>query len=159
VGEALGLHGHGLRSRLIEHSEGREQRAQLTEVQVRRYACQHCFAIVLSVPSVVLRAMRYSASTIALGLGLWSHGGCSARAVRAAVISARVLGASAAAGWASLRRWSRAAPRLFPKLPAGPPATTPRVAAGRVISGLGALSLWPTGAVIADACAGAERAH
>lgn len=159
VGEALGLHGHGLRSRLIEHSEGREQRAQLTEVQVRRYACQHCFAIVMSVPSVVLRAMRYSASTIALGLGLWSHGGCSARAVRAAVSSARVLGASAAAGWASLRRWSRAAPRLFPKLPAGPPATTPRVAAGRVISGLSALSLWPTGAVIADACAGAERAH
>jgi hypothetical protein len=159
VGEALGLHGHGLRSRLIEHSEGPGHRAQLTAVLVRRYLCQLCAAVVMSVPAAVLRAMRYSASTIALALGLWSHRGYSARAVRASVSSAVVLGATAAAGWASLRRWSRAARRLFPKLPAWPPPAAPRAAAARVISALSALSVWPTGGVIVDACTGALRAH
>jgi hypothetical protein len=99
-------------------------------VLVRRYACQHCFAIVMSVPSVVLRAMRYSASTIALALGLWSHGGCSARAVRAAVSSTRVLGATAAAGWASLRRWSLVAGSAAVLPEAASVAATGRTARG-----------------------------
>ena len=159
VGESLGLHGHGLRSRLIEHSEGPGQRAQLTTVMVRRYLCQLSAAVVMSVPAAVLRAMRYSASTVALALGLWSHGGRSARAVRASVSSAVVVGATAASGWASLQRWSRSSQQRFPKLPAWPPPAAPRAAAACLVSALSALSVWPTGAVIFDACAGACRAH
>ncbi len=159
MGLALGLHGHGLRSRLIEHSEGPGERAQLRAVLVRRYACQHCTSVVMSAPQAVLRAMRYSASTIALALGLWSHGRQSARVVRAAVSNARVLGATAACGWASLQRWSRSCQRLYPKLPAWPPPAAPRAAAERVISALSALAVWPTGAVLVDACEGSMRAH
>ena len=128
-------------------------------LQLRRYVCQQCAAVVMSAPQAVLRGMRYSASTIALALGLWSHGGESARVVRAAVSSARVLGATAACSWASLRRWSGSSLQLYPKLPAWPPLASPRAAAARVISALSALAIWPTGAAIVDACDGAMRAH
>jgi hypothetical protein len=51
------------------------------------------------------------ASAIALALALWSTGGQSAAEVRRQVSPDVVIGATAAAGWAGLRRWAQAVRR------------------------------------------------
>jgi hypothetical protein len=140
VGDPLGLHGHGLRERHqwgpVEVGAG----ATLIAILSRRYRCQPCGAVIAVVPRGILRRRLYSAGTIALALTLWGVTEQAPAEVRRRVSPFAVVGATAAAGWASLRRWSRAvrAGRLFPVVRAVPVGATLRQVAARAATTLAA---------------------
>jgi hypothetical protein len=102
------LHGHGLRSRDQWGPPCATAPPEVGEVVCRRYHCLACGAVLLVVPRGVLRRRLYSASAIALALALWGVDGLASGDVRARVSPWRIVGATAAMGWASLRRWARA---------------------------------------------------
>ncbi len=140
VGGALGLHGHGLRER---HQWGPVTPGGLPEligILVRRYQCQPCGAVVVVVPRGVLRCRLYSAAAIALALALYGVAALAPSEVRRRVSPLGIVGATAATGWASLRRWSRAvrAERLFPSVRALRPGASLRQVAARVATTLAA---------------------
>lgn len=141
VGGLLGLHGHGLRER---HQWGPTElfaaAAAVITVLARRYRCQSCGAVVLVVPRGILRRRLYSAGAIALALALWGVAGLAAPEVRERVSPFAIVGATAAAGWASLRRWSRAVRggRLFPVVRALPAEASLRQMAARAATTLAA---------------------
>jgi hypothetical protein len=113
VGSALVIVGHGLRVRTLEGPPAPGQAPALTEVVARRYRCRACHAILVVVPAGVSRGYRYGRSAMAWALSLWGYEHASAASVRAQTSTAKVVGASSATRWASLRRWTRCAPRLF----------------------------------------------
>lgn len=105
--------GHGLRGRTVEGPLGPGEPPTLSEVVARRYLCRACGAILVVVPRGVGRRFRYSLAAIAWALSLWSHERATAAEVRRRTSMAKTVGASSATRWASLRRWTRCAPRLF----------------------------------------------
>lgn len=145
AGGALGLHGHGLRERHQWGPAVLGAAAVLIAILTRRYRCQPCGAVVVVVPRGVLRRRLYSAGAIALALALWSVAELAPAEVRRRVSPFAVVGATAAAGWSSLRRWSRAvrAGRLFPVVRALPAEATLRQVAARAATTLAA---WAPGA-------------
>jgi len=154
AGGPIGLHGHGVRSRqqLGPLELGDAPRAR--ELLCRRYECQRCGAVMLSVPRGVLPRRWFTAVAMALALALWSAGE-SSRAVRDAVSAPAVVGDDGRRQWRSLSRWARAAPTLWPL---GLEATgPPRELASKVVTKLAALAPLSSGVVLADACAGALR--
>ena len=152
-GGAIGLHGHGLRER---HQWGPATPGGLPEligILVRRYQCQPCGAVVVVVPRGVLRRRLYSAAAIALALALYGVAALAPREARRRVSPLRMVGATAAAGWASLRRWSRAvrAERLFPAVRALPPGASLRQVAARAATTLAAFAPGAGGLAIESA--------
>lgn len=141
VGEPLGLHGHGLRERQLRGPLGLEQEPQLCGVQVRRYLCQRCGATVTVVPQGVLPRRLFSASAIGLALCLWGLMRLCAKKVRAKVSPLRHVGATAAAGWTQLGRWTEAIRqrRLLGGVLVGPLPAAQRQVAQRAAVALSAL--------------------
>jgi hypothetical protein len=140
AGGLLGLHGHGLRER---HQWGPAElggAAGLIGVLLRRYLCQSCGAVVVVGPRGIAPGRLYGAGAIALALALWGCGVLAPAAVRRRVSPFAIVGATAAAGWASLRRWSRAvrAGRLFPVVRALPAEARLRQVAARAATTLAA---------------------
>lgn len=92
------------------------------------------------VPSGVLFRRLYSAGAIAIALALYGVSRLAPAEVRSRVSPLRITGATAAAGWASLRRWARAvrATRLFEFVRSLPPEATLREVAGRAATTLAA---------------------
>jgi hypothetical protein len=132
VGEPIQLHGHGVRARLVFGPGGPTEAATITTIMARRYRCVPCTAVIVVVPREVRGRRQYSASAIALALALWGLLLATAAEVRRRVSAAKVVGATAARGWATLRRWARAAEqkKLFPSVPLpGGEATLRQVAA------------------------------
>ncbi len=82
-------------------------------------------------PAGLQRAYRYSLGAIAMALALWALGQQPAAEVRRRVSPQRQVGVSEPARWRSLRRWTRAAHRLF-NLAARPAGTTTRQLAERI---------------------------
>ena len=117
----------------------------LMAIVLRRYKCQKCGAVIVVVPRGLIRRRLYSAGAIALALALWSVAEWAPAEVRAKVSPLRIVGATAAAGWASLRRWSRSvrAGRLFPAVRALPAEASLRQVAARAATTLAA---WAPGA-------------
>jgi len=153
AGEPVGLHGHGLRER---HQWGPVElgaAAVLIGILARRYQCQACGAVVMVVPRGIVRRRLYSASAIALALALYGAAALAPGEVRRRVSPLRIVGATAAAGWASLRRWSRAvrAGRLFPVVRALPAEATLRQVAARAATTLAAYALGGRGLSIDSA--------
>jgi transposase len=111
------------------------------EVLGRRYECQACEAVLLVVPGGILRRRLYSAAAIALALAVWSLEEKAPAEVRTRVSPWRVVGAAAAGGWASLRRWAKAVRggRLFPVVRALPDEAHLRQVAVRTATTLAAL--------------------
>ena len=87
----------------------------LTVVRVRRFFCTRCSATVTVAPSEALTARLYTASAIAWALALYGLQKLAAAAIRKLVSPMRVIGATSAARWLTLRRWCRdiATARLF----------------------------------------------
>jgi hypothetical protein len=110
----------------------------------------------------MLRRHLFTASAIALALALWSAMGESAATVRHQVSPDVVVGATAAAGWASLRRWTRAigAGELFACVRACPPDWALRKVAERATHALASTGPHASsGASLLDrVCAGAAHA-
>ena len=131
MGGRLGLHGHGTRERSLFGPLDPGHPPVMVDLQARRYRCVPCTAVLTVVPCSVLARRRYSAAAIAYALALWGLVLASAAEVRRQVNPAKIVGATAAAGWAMLRRWARAVKerRLFPTTPLPPSSSWRRVAA------------------------------
>ena len=146
--------GHGLRPRTVEGPPEPGAAPRFTELQSRRYACRACGAILVVVPRAVARGYRYALSAIVWALSLWSHAGQPAAAVRAATSTASVVGPSSASSWASLRRWTASAHKLFGFVRARDGTTRQHAAA--VASFVAAHAPQTTGSVPHDAFHGAS---
>jgi hypothetical protein len=132
VGGTIQLHGHGTRERLVVGPPEPDAAPDLVTVVGRRYRCLPCGAVVLVVPREVRGRRAYSAAAIGFALALWGLALATAAEVRRRVCPAKVVGAAAAVGWATLRRWARdvARRRLFPSTPdPAPGASLRRIAA------------------------------
>ena len=126
VGGPLGLIGHGVREREVLGPVRVGEPPRSVIIDVRRYRCLTCNAVCTVGPPELLSGRRYSGAAILMALALWSQlppptgkvgkglPGLPAHRVRALVSPQLVLGATAAAGWASLPRWARAG--LWPLL-------------------------------------------
>jgi hypothetical protein len=104
-------------------------------------------AVVVVGPRGLVRRRLYSAGAIALALTLFGVLGIAPGEVRRRVSPLRIVGATAAASWASLRRWSRAvrARSLFPGVRALPDDSTLREVAARAATTLAACAPGPAG--------------
>jgi hypothetical protein len=150
----LVIHGHGVRGRTVQGPAELGDAPVAREVAARRYACLACGAIMLVVPAGVLRRFLFLASAIAAALGRWAEG-VPAQQVRREVSPQQALGATAATGWASLRRWVRTAPRLWPRSPPLPWPGSCRAMAVAVVLFLASFAPAPTGRRTPDAVLGA----
>lgn len=115
LGDRVALHGHGLRERQFWGPLEPDGPPVLTVVKLRRFLCTRCRATVTVAPSETLTGRLYTASAIALALALYGLEKLAAAAVRKLVSPMRVVGATSAAQWLTLRRWCRdvATERMF----------------------------------------------
>lgn len=142
VGGGIVLHGHGVRARDLWGPPEAMAPPRVGEVDCRRYRCQRCAAILQVVPRGVLRRRLYSAAAVALALALWGVERLAPAEVRRRVSPWRRVGATAAAGWASLRRWARAVrvAVLFARVRAAPAGARLRELAARAATTLAAFA-------------------
>lgn len=138
VGGPLNVHGQGLMQRQVRGVLEVDGEPGVYALEVRRYECQRCGAVMTVVPAGMLARRQYSASSIALALHLWLAVGLSDRVVRDQVCAWRRRGRSAR-GWAQLYRWARQAASLF-ALPRPTPSGNPSAAARHVLITLRALA-------------------
>jgi len=112
----------------------------LVGILLRRYLCRSCGAVAVVGPRGLVRRRLYSAGAIALAFALYGVAELAPAEVRRRVSPLRIVGPTAAAGWASLRRWSRAVRtrRLFPSVRALPAVATARQVAARAATTLAA---------------------
>jgi hypothetical protein len=122
-------------------------------ILARRYRCQSCGAVIVVLPRGVIRRRLYSAGAIAIALALWAVTGLAPAAVRARVSPHRIVGPTAAEGWASLRRWARSVRggRLFPVVRTLPTGSSLRQVAARTATTLAAFASGPEGLPIESA--------
>jgi hypothetical protein len=116
VGRRLEVVGHGVRERQLLGPPPPGADARAESLVLRRYLCLGCGAVVLVGPCGVLPRKHYSGAAIAWALALCGLLGLPLAEVRRQVSPWRVVGAAAAVGWVSVRRWVAAARRgrLFP---------------------------------------------
>lgn len=141
TGKRFGIIGHGLRERQQRGPLVAGGVPQVVTVPVRRYACE-CGAILTVVPRETLRGRLYTASAVAWALALFGVEHASPAQVRQRTSPWSVVGATAAMGWATLRRWVRAvrALRLLLKVRPAPPDFTDRQVAERAAMTAAALA-------------------
>lgn len=146
TGGVLKLHGHGLRERQLRGPLAPGGPAKLVLLMLRRYRCRGCRALITVAPCSVTRGRLFSAAAIGLALALWASGtGETAAEVRRQVSPDAVLGDTAAAGWAALRRWVQAirTKKLFTRVracPAGLGAREVAAHAAAALASMGPLS-------------------
>ena len=138
VGGPLNVHGQGLMQRQVRGVVEVDGEPSVYSVEVRRYECQRCGAVMTVVPAGMLARRQYSASSIALALHLWLTVGLSDRLVHDQVCAWRRRGRSGR-GWAQLYRWACQAASLF-ALPRPTPSGSPRATARHVLTMLRALA-------------------
>jgi hypothetical protein len=107
LGAGVVLHGHGLRERQLWGPLEPDGEPRLLVVKVRRYLCTACGTAVTVGPSETLPGRLYTASAIALALALYGLRRMATSAVRALVSPTRVVGATSAVRWLTLKRWCR----------------------------------------------------
>jgi hypothetical protein len=160
-GGRLGIIGHGLRERQQRGPLVAGGAPRLVTVQARRYACG-CGAILTVVPSETLPRRLYTVSAIAWALALFGVEQAPAALVRRRTSPLGIIGATAVAGWATLRRWVRAVRdrHLLPKVRPSPTDFTDRQVAERAAMTAAALAppALATLEISARSFAGAPRA-
>lgn len=158
IGKRVVIQGHGLRSRLLRGPLSIDGDSVEVTVWTRRYLCRRCDTVLMVVPQGVLRSHLFSAQAIGLALTLWAVHRVPAHKVRKCVSPWKKVGSTAAAGWASLRRWVKEAPRLFAGLRPCPEHWSLRRRAERIAMMLTACAHRLDGAVLERAFEGAPRA-
>jgi ferredoxin len=145
LGRNVVVHGDGTRERQVWGPCTPGGAPALTAIRARRYECQRCGACMVVVPSDVLPGRLYNGPAIALALALWAVLGKTAAMVRARISPFPIIGATAAVGWITLRRWALDAGRrrLFATSRAAPADFTARKHAERAASAV--LALAPPG--------------
>lgn len=121
VGGRLQLVGHGLRERQIRGRLDADGAPGLVVVQVRRFRCLGCGAVITVVPAGVAARRHFGAGTLGLALALRGRGD-RVREIRDCLGG---VGPPEDGGWITLRRWGDAVRRgaLFPRLGAIPIAS------------------------------------
>lgn len=154
AGKSLVIHGDGTRERQLRGPATAEGPPIITTVRARRYECQRCGTCMLVVPRELLPRRLYTACAIGMALAMWALLGMTESAVRKRISPFEVVGATAAAGWITLRRWAgaTAAKRLFATSRAAPKDFVLRQHAERAAAALAALA--PAGLAAAAAFAG-----
>ncbi|MGK3997599.1 hypothetical protein [Sorangium sp. So ce1024] len=140
LGGAIRLQGHGKRERQVWGPSGPNHAPEVISIIARRYRCLSCSAVLLVVPRGVLGRRVYSAAAIGFALALWGLALATAAEVRRRVSPAKILGDSAATGWATLRRWARdvAQRGLFADAPDPGPSASLRQSAATAAARLAA---------------------
>jgi len=110
VGKRLAIVGHGLVDRQVLGPGAAKAAAERTVVQMRRYRCRSCKAILLVGPRGLVPRRWYGAGAIALAFATYARGETSA-AVRCRVAPSTLVGGSARDRWMTLVRWIDAAGR------------------------------------------------
>lgn len=136
------LHGHGFRERQVRGPARPGDKPVERSVSVRRYRCVACGAVVVVGPSELMPGWLFSAPAVAWALWLFGLARQSAARVRSQVSPWSTVGATAAASWATLRRWARAVRerRLFALVRRCPPEWSARQVAARAATTLAALA-------------------
>jgi hypothetical protein len=132
--------GHGVRERQLRGVLEPGGRPVIVVLLLRRFLCLVCGCVATAVPRGVMHGRLYSAGAIALALALFGIGEYSEAAVRERSSPWQVVGATAAKGWCTLRRWVGAirSGGLWPGLAALREGWTVRDVARRVASVLSA---------------------
>jgi hypothetical protein len=110
VGKRLAVVGHGLVERQVLGPGAAKGAAERTVVQMRRYRCRACRAILLVGPRGLVPRRWYGGGAIALAVAAYAGGETSA-AVRRRVSPSTWVGGSARDRWMTLVRWIDAAGR------------------------------------------------
>ena len=110
LGEKLVIVGHGLVERQVLGPMTATTAPEVHIVQLRRYRCRACKAVLLVGPRGIVRRRWYSASAIGLAIASYAQGETSAAVRRRIRPSVRV-GGSACERWVTLVRWLDAAGR------------------------------------------------
>lgn len=103
----LAIHGHGFRERVQWGPAAPARAADRCNVEVRRYQCQGCRAIMVVGPRGLAPKKRYSGPAIALALALWGLAGEPQAKVFECVSVFDLSICVEVYGWRSLRRWTR----------------------------------------------------
>jgi hypothetical protein len=161
LGRRMGIIGHGLRHRQQRGPLVAGGAPKVVAILARRYACR-CGAILMVVPGETVPRRLYTASAIAWALALFGVDQVTPAQVRQRTSPWTIVGATAATGWATLRRWVRAVRdrRLLTKIRPSPPDFTDRQVAERAATTVAALASpsLATLPISARAFAGAARA-
>jgi hypothetical protein len=114
VGGRLVIVGHGVVERQLRGPIAAAGEAESIVLQVRRYRCRACKAILTVGPLGLARGRWYGAGAIALALEAYGRGETSV-AIRRRVSPSSTVGVSACERWVTLVRWIDAARggRLF----------------------------------------------
>jgi len=109
---------------------------------VRRYRCLGCGAVIVVGPSGLVPGWLFSGPAIAWAFWLFGIARHSAAEVRRRVSPWSTVGATAAAGWTTLRRWARAVRegRLLAPVRRCPDTWSLRQVAGRAASTVAAFA-------------------
>jgi len=106
VGCGLGLHGHGLRDRVVRGPVAVSDVSTETLVSCRRYLCTNCAAVAMVVPCGIEPRRHYGRAAICLALGLWAIARQPTTVVRTRLGTCRPTSTTT---WRTLRRWATAA--------------------------------------------------
>jgi hypothetical protein len=153
-GSARVIVGHGLRERLVYGPLGADDGSAIRSLLGRRYRCLRCRAVLLVLPRCIGRRLVYTLYSIVLALASWAVDAKPLRLVRAVVSPFRVVGAAAAVGWSSVKRWVRHAGRIFDGAPPLVEGTW-RQRARRLLAFIAAFAPRTTGNLKLDALQGA----
>jgi zinc-finger of transposase IS204/IS1001/IS1096/IS1165 len=110
LGGPLVVVGHGVVERQVRGPRVPHESPVQVLVQLRRYRCRACRAVLMVGPRGLLRGRWYGAGAIGQALALYARGTTSAL-VRARTSPSRVVGGSARERWVTLTRWVEAARR------------------------------------------------
>jgi hypothetical protein len=114
VGRRLVIVGHGVVERQVRGPLAAAGTPESVLIQVRRYRCRACRAILMVGPLGLVRGRWYGAGAIALALEAYARGETSV-SLRRRVSTSATVGVSARERWVTLVRWIDAARigRLF----------------------------------------------
>lgn len=128
IGGSLGLIGHGMRTRQVRGPLEPGGEPTILEVDVRRYQCSACKAVITVLPRGLVPRRHFSSAAIGQALLRYGQMQQSQREVRQHTSPWRVVGDAAVTGWITLRRWiaALASGKLFAQVCAAPATFTAR---------------------------------
>jgi hypothetical protein len=154
-GERIGVRGHGLRTRLQLGPPGLLGPPEEVLIEVRRYRCRRCGAVIVVAPRDVLPLLRYRARAVVMALAYLAQGEPSP-AIRRRVSPQSVLGHEGRRSWRAPSRWARRSSSLW-SIRAGPPEASPRALALSAVRQLAGRSPSMSGDLLTDALAAIEH--
>lgn len=105
-GSRVVIYGHGKRARGFEGRTTLEGTPESGTLQIRRFRCTACRAVITVLPQDLACGHQYLQTTIALVVALWGLAAHSLSSLRKDWSAQRVLGWAAQRDWPMVRRWA-----------------------------------------------------